>query len=56
MRGQSQTRQTLSDAREPMNLEDWFGNCGHMVIGSHVIITGTKLAVDDLPKIVVENV
>ena len=24
VRGQSRTRQTLSDACEPMNLEDWF--------------------------------
>ena len=49
------TRQTLSDAREPMNLEDWFGDLGHMVIRSHVMITETILAADDLPRIVAEN-
>ena len=32
MRGQSRTRQTLSDAQEPMNLEDWFGDPGHLAI------------------------
>ena len=30
MRGQSRTRQTLSDAREPMNLEDGFGDPGQV--------------------------
>ena len=55
MRGQSRTRQTLSDAREPMNLEDWFGDPGHMVIRSHVMITERKMAVDDLLRIVAEK-
>ena len=31
VRGHSWIRQTLSDAREPMNLEDWFGD----LLGAH---------------------
>ena len=44
MRSRSRTRQTLSDAWEPMNLEDWFGDPGHTFTRSHVMITETKLA------------
>ena len=44
MRGHSPTRQTLSDAWEPMNLEDWLGDPGHVMIGSHLTITETKTA------------
>ena len=44
VRGHSWTRQTLSDAWEPMNLKDWFGDPAAMVTGSHVTITQTKLA------------
>ena len=32
VRGKSWTKQTLSDAWEPMNLEDWFGDPWFMVI------------------------
>ena len=44
VRGHGRTRQTLSDAWEPMNLEDWLGDPGQMMTGSHVTITETKLA------------
>ena len=39
VRGHSWVRQTLSDAWEPMNLEDWFGDPVAMVTRSHVTIT-----------------
>ena len=44
MRCHSWIRQTLSDAREPMNLENWFGGLVPMATGSRVMITETKLA------------
>ena len=44
MRCHSWIRQTLSDAREPMNLENGFGGLVPMAIGSRVMITETKLA------------
>ena len=45
VRGDSWIRQTLSDdAWESMNLEDWFGDPGHMMTRSHAMITETKLA------------
>ena len=44
MRCHSWTRQTLSDAREPMNLENWFGALVPMATGSRVMMTETKLA------------
>ena len=44
MRGQSRTRQTLSDACEPMNLEDWFVETqGKKVTSLHMIITETEI-------------
>ena len=39
VRGHSWIRQTLSDARESMHLEDWVGDPGHMMTGSHIMIT-----------------
>ena len=36
-------RQTLSDAREPMNLENWFGGLLPMATGSRAMITETKI-------------
>ena len=39
VRGHSWIRQTLSDARESMNLEDRVGDPGHMMTGSHIMIT-----------------
>ena len=33
VRGHSWIRQTLSDAREPMNLENWFGGLVPMATG-----------------------
>ena len=44
VRGHSWISQTLSDAWESMNLEDWFGDPGRMMTGSHTMITETKLA------------
>ena len=39
-------RQTLlSNVKEPMNLENWFGGLVPMAIGSRVMTTGTKLEV-----------
>ena len=43
VRGKSWTKPMLSDAWEPMNLEDWFGDLWHMVIRSHMVITETRL-------------
>ena len=34
----------MSDVRELMNLENWFGDPGHTGIRSHVMITETRLA------------
>ena len=58
VRGHGRTRQTLSDAWEPMNLEDWLGDPGQMMTGSHVTITETKLARRwqiNLPRIEVDE-
>ena len=44
VRGHSWIRQALSDAWEPMNLEEWLGDPGHMMTGSHLTNTETKLA------------
>ena len=44
MRCHSWIRQTLSHAREPMNLENWFGGLVPMATGSRVMITETTLA------------
>ena len=44
MRCHSWIRQTLSDAREPMNLENWFGGLVPVATGSRVMTTETKLA------------
>ena len=44
MRCHSWIRQTLSDVREPMNLENGFGGRVPMATGSRVMITETKLA------------
>ena len=44
VRGHSWIRQTLSDAWESMNLEDWFGDPGHMMTRSCVMITEAKLS------------
>ena len=55
VRGRGRTRQTLSDVRESKNLKNWFADPGHMVMRSHVMITETKLAVDDRPRIVTEK-
>ena len=59
VRGQSRTRQTLSDAWASTIMEDLFGNPGHMVITETRL---TKKAIADeegtgllLPRIVVET-
>ena len=44
MRDHSWIRQTSSDAWESMNLEDWFGDPGHVMTRSHAMIAETKLA------------
>ena len=41
MRGQSRTRQALSDAWESTSREDLFGNLGHRRL--HTAITQTRL-------------
>ena len=43
VRGKSWTKPTLSDAWEPTNLEDLFGDSWHMGIRSHTVITETRL-------------
>ena len=63
VRDQSRTRQTLSDAWGPMNLEDWFGNPGHRRLHTAIAETElTKKFITDeegtdrlLPRIVVET-
>ena len=39
VRGHSWIRQSLSDCRESMHLEDWVGDPGHMMTGSQKMIT-----------------
>ena len=58
VRGRSWIRQTLSDAREPMTLEDGFGDLGPMATRSHVMITETKLAsrlTNDEPRLEIDE-
>ena len=54
MRGKSQTKQTLSDARESTN---WRVLCQgpHMVIMSHMVITEKRLAIEVQPMIGAEK-
>ena len=54
VRGHSRTRQTLSGAGEPKNLNNWFGGLGPMATWSRVMITATKLGksvANDDPRI-----